>query len=195
MASYYRTPLIRQFLHDTRGAAMVEFGIIVVSLLLLVVGIVEFGLLLFTQMQLEGIMSNVSRTTIIGDSPGYPDRVSYMQARMRDEASNMINGRDMILSVEPTQAGAVRSFVEPELCLSNPPTLGPTCPNGTPFVDRNNNGQYDAGSLVSDVGNAGELVQFNVVLPWRFFTPLIAAFFQNGTYIIRTSVVVQNEPF
>lgn len=187
--------LIHCLLRDTRGATMIEFGLIATVLMLLVVGIVEFGLLLFTQMQLEGIMGNVSRTTIIGDNPGFPDRVSYMQARMRDQAANMINGDAMILSVEPTQAGIGRSFVEPELCLSSPPTLGPTCPNGTPFEDRNNNGVYDAGTLRSDVGKSGELVQFNVSLPWRFFTPLISAFFPNNTYIIRTSVVVQNEPF
>lgn len=190
-----RPLLLHRLLRDTRGAAIIEFGLMATVLMLLVVGIVEFGLLLFTQMQLEGIMSNVSRTTIIGDNPGYPDRVSYMQARMREQTANMLNGNAMVISVEPMKAGIGRNYVEPELCLTAPPTLGPSCPAGTPFEDRNNNGIYDAGSLQSDVGKSGELVQFNVSLPWRFFTPLISAFFPNNTYILRTSVVVQNEPF
>lgn len=199
---------LTRFLADERGAHAVEFALIAFPLFLLVMGIIEFGLLMFTQMAVESALTNVARTTTIGNTGGYPDRVSYIEAELRRQTEGLIHGEDIIISSSVVDT-APSSYVEPELCLSNPPRLGPSCPAGTPFVDSNNNGVYDGGTLSSNYGGGGNLVQINVALPWSFFTPIIGQFFTpehvvgqpapgqelDGVYVIRASALVVNEPF
>lgn len=197
--------LSRRFIQDTRGASAIEFGLVAFPLILLVLAIIEFGLLMFTQMAVESAVGNVARTTTIGNSSGFPDRVSYLKEELRRQTQGLIYSENIIISSEVVDAGGTPTYVEPELCLSDPPVLGPTCPSGTAFVDSNSNGVYDGGSLSNDYGASGDLVKINVALPWKFFTPLIGRLFGSGqtvgesqlegTYIIRSSAIVKNEPF
>lgn len=196
---------------DERGVTIIEFAVVAIPLFLLIMGLIEFGLLFFTQIALENAINKVARTTAIGDTGGYSQRIDYIKAQLQDEVQPLIFGSRAIISVEQVNSGGA-SYKEPELCLSNPPRLGPTCPAGTPFEDTNGNGTYDGGTVNSSPGSAGDLIQIDVALPWSFFTPLVGQFFhlqnvQSGrtdaegnpvsynAYIIRTSTIVKNEPF
>lgn len=193
-----------RFTADTAGASAIEFGLVALPLIFLVMAIIEFGLMMFTQMAVEAAVGNVARTTTIGNSTGYPDRVSYIKAELRRQTEGLINGNNLIISSEVLNAPR-SGYVEPELCLTNPPTLGPSCPTGVAFEDTNGNGVYDGGSVGNNYGTSNEMVEINVALPWKFFTPLIGSLFGSGktvgesalegTYIIRSSAVVKNEPF
>lgn len=195
----------RRLIPDTRGATAIEFGFVALPLILLVMAIIEFGLLMFTQMAVESAVGNVARTTTIGSTAGFPDRVSYLKDELRRQTEGLIYSESIIISSEVVDAGGTPTYVEPELCLSDPPVLGPTCPSGTAFVDSNGNGVYDGGTLSNNYGGSGDLVRINVALPWKFFTPIIGKFFGSertvgestlaGTYVIRSSAIVKNEPF
>ncbi len=197
---------LTSFLRDERGASAIEFAMVAIPLFWLIMATVEFGLLMFTQVSLETALGNVARTTTIGSvGGGFPDRVSYLKAELKRQTDTLIYGDNVIVSSEPVSTGP-SSYVEPEMCLTDPPTLGPSCPPGTPFVDSNGNGVYDSGTLNQNFGGAGELVEINVALPWKFFTPLVGKLFGSdqvvggtspldGTYIIRSSAIVVNEPF
>lgn len=197
-------PRIIYFLRCESGGHAIEFALVAPLLIFLVMALLELGLLLFTQVAVESAVGNVARSNTIGNTGGFPDRVSYIKAELARQTSGLINGQNIIISSEVLNTGP-RAYVEPELCLSVPPRLGPTCPTGTPFEDRNGNNVYDAGTLTANQGAGGELVQINVALPWSFFTPVIGRFFRSdntvgesalyGTYIIRSNAVIKNEPF
>lgn len=186
------------------GASAIEFAIIAPVLILLVMGIIEFGLLMFTQIAVESAVGNVARTNTVGNTGGFPDRVSYVKAELKRQTEGLMYGDNIIIASDVVNT-APASYVQPELCLSNPPKLGPTCPPGVPFEDSNGNGVYDAGTVGTNLGAGGDLVEINVALPWKFFTPVIGRFFRSqntvgesmleGTYVIRTSAVIKNEPF
>lgn len=176
------------------GATLIEYAFIAPILVLLVMAMIEFGLLLFTELALESAVTRLARTVTIGDTGGAPDRVTYIESQLRKETETMLYADRIIFSTEVVNSGQ-RSYVEPETCLTNPPRLGPTCPPGVPFVDRNNNGTYDAGSLGANAGQASDLVEVRLALPWAFFTPLVGEMFENGVYVIRASAIVKNEPF
>jgi TadE-like protein len=188
---------------DIRGSHAIEFAIVAPIMFLLVMGAIEFGLLMFTQVALESALGNVARTTTIGNTTGYPDRLSFIKAEFLRETQELIHSENIIISSEVVATSPAK-YVEPELCLTKPPRFG-NCPAGTAFIDSNNNGVYDGGTLNNDLGKGGDLVQMNVALPWTFFTPIIGRFFRSdqvvgqnlvtGTYVIRTSAVIKNEPF
>jgi Flp pilus assembly pilin Flp len=186
--------ILRKFTSRQEGATLIEYAAIAPVLILLTMAIIEFGLMLFTELALESAVTRVSRTVTIGDTGGAPDRVTYIKGQLLEETEALMYADRIIISTEVVNSGQ-RSYIEPETCLTNPPRLGPSCPPGIPFVDRNNNGLYDAGNLGSNVGQASDLVEVKVALPWAFFTPLISEFFESGVYVIRASAIVKNEPF
>lgn len=55
---------------DDRGAVLVEFALIVPILLVLLVGIFEFGLLYSAQVSIQGAAREGARSLALGESPG-----------------------------------------------------------------------------------------------------------------------------
>ncbi len=195
---------IQKFLRCKTGASAIEFALVAPVLFFFVMAIIEMGLVLYTQIAVEAAVANVARTNIVGSAGGFPDRVSYIKAELTRQTAELINGSNVVISSDVVNTGP-SSYVAPELCLTAPPRFGPNCPLGTPFEDTNGNGVYDTGNMPSNFGAGGDLVEINVALPWSFFTPIIGRFFGTrdvveqstlyGTYIIRSSAVIKNEPF
>jgi Flp pilus assembly protein TadG len=202
MSKYFHK-IWRTSVSDSRGSHAIEFALIAPILFLLVMSAIEFGLLMFTQMALESALGNVARTTTIGNTTGYSDRLSYIRAEFLRQTQGLIHSENIVISSEVVSSQTAK-YIEPEMCLTKPPRFG-NCPADTAFVDNNGNGVYDGGSLSNDLGKGGDLVQMNVALPWTFFTPIVGRFFRSdqvvgqnlvtGTYVIRTSAVIKNEPF
>lgn len=172
-------------------------------LFLLIMAVIEFGLMFFTQMQLENIMSNAVRATSITSGTA-TTRATAIQEMVRQQAQDLIHGDSVGTSLEVVNNGG-SSYVEPELCYTNPPQVGKGCPPGVPFEDYNRNGVFDNGNTSSNAGAANDVVQINVYLVWRFFTPFLGTFFSGDSsapgytggngHMIHSSAVIKNEPF
>lgn len=195
--------LLQRLARDERGAGAIEFALVAFPLFLLIMAVIEFGLMFFTQMQLENIMSNAVRATSITQGTA-ATRARAIQDTVQQQARDLIHGGSVRTSLEVVNSGPA-SFVEPELCYTNPPRVGQGCPPGVPFEDYNGNGVFDNGNTSNNAGGANDVVQINVYLVWRFFTPFLGTFFSgdsdapgytgsNGR-MIHSSAVIKNEPF
>lgn len=199
--------------HDN-GASAIEFGLIALPFFLLIMAGVEFGLLFFTQVALENIVSNAGRATTIGDIKGtdengnpYPNRPAYVEGIILKETKKLIHGDRVVVAMDVIDGGS-SDFSEPELCLTNPPSFPKSpAPCNALFEDTNGDGSYTYGTLPQEAGDENALVQLDVLLPWEFFTPFVGEFFPArnksdglsnlpyGAYVVKASVVVRNEPF
>lgn len=65
--------LIRQFSNDTRGATAVEFALILVPLILLIFGLIEFGRAIHVRNAMDNAIDHGQRMIIIDPSVSTPD--------------------------------------------------------------------------------------------------------------------------
>lgn len=182
------------------GMATVEFAIIALPFFMLLWGIIEYGLILFTQMAIESATLQIAREASIGkgrvDSLGVCSREEYVRQVIHEKTAGLINASSVEISAAPVANGGVRADQTPDICMSNnPPTVGGACPGGI-YEDVNHNGVYDPTVPGLALGNAGELVELRATYPWKVQIPFFNQFFgDHGVLLITSSTVLRNEPF
>jgi Flp pilus assembly pilin Flp len=177
---------------DERGAAAVEFAMVLPMLCLLTFGVIEMGMIMATLTSLEGGLKEASRYGITGQSPNDQTRIEKIRAILDHHTFHLVD------------------FDEAEFTVKTYPSFsGVGQPE--PFTDLDGNGVYDAGEPYSDInqdgvwsadqgangaGMGGEVVSYTVTIPWHILTPfagpLIAG--DDGVLPLKASIVVRNEP-
>jgi Flp pilus assembly protein TadG len=82
--------LARSLFADERGQALPEFAFVLLPLLLVVLGIVEFGLALNTQSDQTHLANEVARYAIINENPGGAEELQQWAKKQGD--NNFISG-------------------------------------------------------------------------------------------------------
>lgn len=173
------------------GVTVVEFAFIAPVFLLIVLGVIEFSMIMFT----STVMENATTSTARLGKTGY---VSAGNTRQQEIIDNIVNKTAGLLDandidITTTVYSNFDVVGQPEPCIN--PSTAP-CPGtpGTNFVDTNGNGTWDSDMGLAGLGNAGDVVVYTVTYPWPIMTPLLSAIIGN-TFNITTRTVVRNEPF
>jgi len=172
------------------GASAVEFALLLPVLLLIVLGIVEYGLYLFGASVLQDALGEAARFGITGRTlPGIT----------RTAAIRAVFERRLAPPLDPDEI-TFETLVYPDFDSIGRPE---------PFEDRNGNGVRDPGELFTDVNGNGRwdpdmgtpgaggpdsVVLYRARHPWRPLTPLFRWVFGDGAVLVAT-VAVRNEPF
>ena len=183
---------LRPLAADQRGAALIEFVLAAPLAVLMVVGAVEFGMILFVSTLMESALRDAARFGITGEEPPGTTRLARIL--------NIIESRTIGL-VDMTEA-KVEVLVYP--------TFG-DIGRGEDFVDGNGNGQYDGGETYTDEngngqhdsdigvagpGEAGSIVAYRMEYGWRLRTPMAAPLIgQDGKFTLKAAIAVRNEPY
>lgn len=104
-------PFLRR---NNDGASAVEFAIVAPVLLLLIFGIIEFGLIMFVSSVVEGATANAARLAKTGaerSEAGTPaERASEDSARIRaiilERGGGLIDNNNLTVTITPMQGGA-----------------------------------------------------------------------------------------
>jgi Flp pilus assembly protein TadG len=175
------------------GAAALEFALVLSPLCLILLGMFEVSMVMFTQSCMEGALREAARFGITGTDSADPAlRESEILALIDQHTLNLVDMSQASITYEIYNS--FNSVGTPE-----------------PFVDSNGNGQYDIGESYTDVnGNAqwdadqgksgagasSQIVQYTIQYDWKLMTPFIAAVMgQNGKVHLKASIVIRNEPF
>jgi Flp pilus assembly protein TadG len=196
-----RPPLPASFLKDARGAVAVEFALIAPAFFTMLVGSVELALYSYAQVALEAGARAASRTGYIGVTDSDGDSTSTTVAAIEATIKKYAIG-----PFDFVNNGGLRITISIYRSWSELPE---------PYVDSNQNGQYDAGEAYVDLngngrydrggpkvgtgpGGSNQIVLYEVRYRWKPITPLIGALL-TGSVIGETdlvaSAVVQNEPW
>ena len=186
--------VFRRLAKNEEGATIVEFAVVAPVFFLLLMGIIEFGLIGFHSVALDAAVAQTSRQASLGNVPsGFPDRVSYVQSELRDRTQGLINSDSIVISANLVSAGGAGA--SPDICLTDPPSIGGPCPSGTPFQDVNGIPGYQGNAAAVTLGGAGDIVEIRASYPWRVQIPLLRDFVgRDGVLFITSSTVVKNEP-
>lgn len=164
---------------------------IVPVFLLLVMGIIEFSMIMFTSSVIESATNNTARLGKTGFIPPGMTRSEAIVKNIQDRSQGLLDPTK--IAITRMSYASLDKIGQPEPCVS--PANSP-CP-GTPgvnFVDINGNAQWDADMGKAGEGNAGEIVVYTATYPWPVTTPIVSAVI-GQTFPISARTVVKNEPY
>ena len=188
----FRPPSSLRSLHRCEdGLAALEFAFVAPIFVLMLMGIIEFALIMFTSAVMESATNNTARLGKTGYTTAGMTRAQTIVANIAARTAGLLDPKKIVITTEVYSA--FPNVGQPEPCISpkNPPCSGTA---GVNYVDVNGNGKWDADMGASGEGNAGEVVVYTASYPWPIFTPGIRTILGN-TFTISSRTVVQNEPF
>jgi len=164
-----------------RASAGVEFALTLPVLLLLILGIIEFGLMTFVNVLLEASLREASRHGMTGNGSETPvTRYQTLEQIVRDRTMNLAENLNFEMRIYDgfgsigTATGSVMRVVEQ------------TNPNPPP----------DTILVVENPDTASSVVVYTVRADYRPFTPLLPVFLgREGVVPLDASVAVRNEPW
>ena len=184
--------LMKKFRSAEAGVTAIEFAVVAPVMCILVMGIIEFAIIMMVYNVMEGATATSART----GKTNYVDGSGTRQQTIL----NQITTRAGAL-VDATKLAVATKYYKQYDQINDP----------EPYVDANHNGQRDAGESFTDIngngvwdvdmgqsgyGSAGDIVVYTVSYPWIVSTPIVSSFIgTNGIFTITTHAVVKNEPY
>ncbi len=162
---------LRSLVRNKRGVAALEFAIVAPVVLLLLAGVIENGIVLFTQSLLDNAARDAARLIQTGQV-AQGGSLSAFTTQLCNDVSGYI------------PCGSLQYYVQSGTTFSSL-SVSVTNNNGTMA----NNGSFDAGDPSSDVA-----VQVGYNRP--YLIPLVGKYMSaNGSTLLVSTVIFQNEPY
>ncbi|MEJ0009193.1 MAG: TadE/TadG family type IV pilus assembly protein [Alphaproteobacteria bacterium] len=161
-------PLLARFLANTTGAALLEFAFVAPVLLWLIMGILEFGLIMHVTSLLQYATNEGARQGITGSAYGGQSREATIRATITKDLGLWVNTSGQNLTIQAQAQGDYQT-----LDGATPPPA-------------------------SDYGTGGEFVMYKVTLNWRVLTPVMGHLLpaaSNGILPLQSTALVKNEDF
>ncbi len=187
-----RTGSVKYFARAEDGVTAIEFAMVAPVLIILLMGIIEFSLMMTAYNVMESATTVSARLGATGFTTSGISRQQTILNSISDRAGAFVNVDNITITTKYysqfNQIGDPEPFTD---------TNGNGVRNnGEPYTDVNGNGQYDSDMGIAGLGNAGDIVVYTANYPWRIVTPLMGTFIgTNGVYTITTHAVTKNEPF
>lgn len=186
----------RNMLRNTEGAAALEFAMVVPVFLLVMFGIIEFSVIMFTKSVMEGATSVTSRLGKTGYTEAGQTREEMLIALLEEQIGGILDPEK--IEIESLVYENFSDIAQPEPLITDVNGNGDyDAADGDTYQDINGNGAWDADLGEAGLGKAGDIVVYKVHYPWSVKTPVMSTFLadDNGNYPLDVSVVVRNEPY
>jgi Flp pilus assembly pilin Flp len=187
---------LRRFARSNDGAAALEFALVLPPLCLILVGMFEMSMLMFTQASMEGALREAARFGMTGSVSDPAERQDQILAIIDKDTFGMLEDPTISFLIYP----AFSDVGDPEQFTDNSIPKNGTYEAGidgfTPAQDINGNGVWDGDQGKAGVGAAEQIVQYTVEYDWHVITPFMAPVFgNNGKVHLKASIVLRNEPW
>ena len=161
-----------KFSINRRGAAAVEFALVLPIFLTLLFGIVDFGRYFFVQHTIQFATREGTRLALVGRTLIDPDtqlpmsRIASIITQIKESARLAVDPSELEISVFPVTINADGSYSDP--------------------VNWQN---------TQDAGEPGKPMRVHTRYTYRFLTPFIGEFFTNRVNVIQAATTYRNEGF
>jgi len=170
---------LRRFGKDRKGAAALEFSLVVIPFFMLTFGLAEVSMIGFAQTSLDFAVAETARQIRTGEAQMNNVGESQIKARLCDEL-----GRFIFLTCEGNLYLDVDRFAS--FVAANA--------GESPIQD----GEFDDSGMGYDPGDASDIVVVRAYYRWEIVTPMFADVFANidgGQRILASTMMFRNEPF
>ncbi len=180
------------FCRNEEGVTAIEFAVVAPTVMLLILGIIEFAIIMMVHNVMEGATAASSRLGKTGFVTAGITRQQTIVNLITDRAGSLIE--EDLLEVESRVYARFDQINDPEPYTDSNDNKSHDA--GEPFVDINGNNQWDADMAAAGLGNAGDVVVYDVSYPWSIATPIMRELIgTEGIITITTHAVVRNEPY
>jgi Flp pilus assembly pilin Flp len=181
----------RSFLHalrrDSGGATIVEFALILPVMCGLLVGVVDLGYRSYVSSIVQGALHEAARMGTVGGISN--DTIAaHVRTRLRNFS------RDATVTVTTRSYAEFSGVRTPETITQDTVPLGQYNP-GDCYQDFNGNGQYDLDRGRTGMGNAEDVVYFEVQMVYPRIVPVGNFFGWSDNVTINQNTVLRNQPF
>lgn len=175
------------------GSPAVEFALAAPVLLLVIAAIIEFGMIMFVTVLMEGGLREAARFGITGQTSKDSDRASQILAIVADRTLGLVdvNKATIAITAYPTfdDVGKREDFVDRN-------ANGKYDEDVDDLRDCNGNHERDDDRGTSGAGNAGDVVVYRFEYDWPLLTSMMAPLIgKDGKFHLQANAVVRNEPW
>lgn len=175
---------------DDQGSMTTELALVLPVFLMMLVGIIETGMLLFTNSALENAILRSSRFGVLGaEGDNGVSRTDKILAIIEEQTFGRVNMNSLEMQTLVYDSFADINQEEPyeDSDGSGDYTVGEN------YSDINGNGQWDADMGVAGPGGAGDIVLYKVSYHFQTLTSFLDPLFKNIN--LTATVAVRNEPY
>lgn len=181
---------LRQLRRRQDGAVAVEFSLVLFPLLMLVLGAIEFGIVLFIGSTLESAVLEASRYGITGNEQSGFTREQRVRQIVADRTLGLLDMDK--LDIDTLVYQSFGDIGQPEPFTDN--NGNGVYDQGDTFTDINGNGVWDSDMGLAGLGGPGDVVVYRIGYEWGIITPFVQkAVTDSITH--EASIAVRNEPF
>jgi len=172
---------------DRRGATIIEFAMILPALCVLLMGIFELGWRMYVASVVQGALHDAARSATVGN-------------RSTSEIDQEVKDRLRSFSKNGTVTTNIRSYDDftqvatPERITSDTSPTGRFNP-GDCYEDFNGNSQYDLDRGRTGLGNADDIVRYEVTISYPRMFPVSGFLGWSNTTSITSNTVLKNQPY
>jgi Flp pilus assembly protein TadG len=183
---------LRRFARNDDGAAALEFALMLPPLCLILVGMFEVSMLMFTQATVEGALREAARFGMTGSVSDPARRQTQILAIIDKDTRNLLDMKDATISFQIYDSFNSVDDPEPYIDSNGNGKRDP----GESYTDVNGNAKWDADQGKAGLGATAQIVQYTVEYDWHVITPFMAPIFGNdGKVHLKASIVLRNEPW
>jgi Flp pilus assembly pilin Flp len=157
----------QHFKGDQSGSLAIEYAFVLPVLLMLILGTLEFSIMLFTRSSIENTMANVARQAMAGDSWTTPDgtpRGTYYQNLLEEELSKVVMTPGQLEVSAPVSFARWYEWVN------------------------------DIGRPQQDFGRPYQIVEYTATYRYEWLTPLgMLADLASGETVLMSTVFIRND--
>jgi Flp pilus assembly protein TadG len=178
---------LRRLARDGRGVSLVEFALVLPVMLLLIMGLMDFGFRLYVQSILTGAVQQAGRNAALESGPS---QVATLDAGVLTAVRNVV--------VNATGSSTRESYSAYGSIAPEPFTdsngNGIRDP-GECYTDINNNGQWDQDPGVTGTGGADDEVLYTMTIHYPRLFPLGAWLGGTSDQQLSASTILKNQPY
>lgn len=180
---------------DDSGAALVEFALVLVPLLIVVLGFMELGYQSYVRSVLQGSLNDVARVASV-ENPSLGDSSLPLETRIQNRVKARMSPlvRTGTYDFDISNYKDFASVGRPEALVTDVNANG-QYDAGDCWKDTNPNGAFDLDGGQSGVGGADDVVVYHVTLSAPHLVPVAKMIGVGPKFDARAATMIRTQPY
>jgi Flp pilus assembly protein TadG len=179
--------LLRRLRRDRKGMTIVEFAMISPALFITLFGIFELGWRFYVSSVLQGALHDAARMATVGNYT-----TEQVDARVRQRLHEF--SRNATIQTRTSSYFDFTHVATPERITQDTAPVGQY--NSTDcYEDFNGNGRYDTDRGRTGMGNAEDIVRYEVTITYPRMFPIAGFIGWSNTDTMTSNTVLRNQPY
>lgn len=188
------TQTLLRLSRDERGAAMVEFGLLVVPLLAMIMGAGELGYRSYVRAQLQASLNDVARAVVV-EKPGLGSTGTIEQrieTALKERMKPLLQNGNWVFKIE--NYTGFSAIDKPEPLVTDKNNNGKYDKDDC-WVDTKDNKVFDTSGGRSGIGGADDVVFYDVRMTTNNLFPVMGFFGAGPTFQTQATALVRAQPY